>query len=73
MARRADSLTPQASGSGASTFLECLEAIQAGDLPSRYHSEEDSRREMALFRKLDEAAHKESQYFLGAKMGVPTQ
>lgn len=35
--------------------------------------EEDSRREMALFRKLDEAAHRESQYFLGAKMGVPTQ
>ncbi len=35
--------------------------------------DEDSRREMALFRKLDEAAHRESEHFLGAQVGVPTQ
>lgn len=35
--------------------------------------EQDSRREMEVFRKLDAAAHRESQYFLGAKIGVPSQ
>jgi tetratricopeptide (TPR) repeat protein len=34
---------------------------------------EDAHREMALFRKLDEEAHRQAQYFLGAKMGMPTQ
>ncbi len=32
---------------------------------------DDARREMTLFRKLDEEAHRESQYILGAKMGIP--
>jgi tetratricopeptide (TPR) repeat protein len=35
--------------------------------------DQDARREMAVFRKLDEESHRESQYLLGAKMGVPTQ
>ena len=34
---------------------------------------EDAHREMALFRTLDEEAHRQAQYFLGAKMGMPTQ
>ncbi|MEO7649278.1 MAG: hypothetical protein ABIZ80_02340, partial [Bryobacteraceae bacterium] len=34
---------------------------------------EDAHREMVLFRKLDEEAHRQAQYLLGAKMGMPAQ